>query len=170
MQFPFARSLLLSCLVFAACAGDPAEPGPETPELVPPAPPPAPPATTVSFACGSTPVTFDLPCQVGLPLAGTVSAVECNAHAGGRTGLVTLLLDMGAPANQAHKIPANVHTPTFGDFREFTLLRGSVLYTQVDTAKRTFEGRIQDVAFTLDGVGTCQLGAGPLSGVAGNFL
>jgi hypothetical protein len=164
-----ARSLLLSCLVFTACAGDRADDKPGAPEPVAPAPPPPPAATAVTFACGAESLTFDLPCQVGLPLAGTASAVECTAHAGGKTGIVTLILDLGASANQVTEIPA-VGAPSFGGIGEFRVVRGSVVFSQVDTAKRTFVGRLQDVVVTLEGVGTCQLTQGPLSGAAGNFL
>jgi hypothetical protein len=167
MKLSLVRSLLVPCLLFAACAGEPAASGPETPELVPPAPPPPPAATAVSFACGSTPVTFDLPCQAGLPLAGATSVVECTAHAGARTGVVSLLVNLGAPTNQANEI---IPGPPRGDFQRFELARGSVVFQQVDTAKRSFVGRLQDFAFSLDGAGPCQLDQGPFSAVPGNFL
>jgi hypothetical protein len=168
MKLPFVRSLLVPCLLFASCAGgEPTDHDPETPELVPPSPPPPPAATAVSFACASMPVTFDLPCQAGVPLAGTISVVECTAHAGVKTGIVSLLVNLGASPNQVNEI---VPGPVSGDFQRFELSRGSVVFHQVDTAKRTFVGRLQDFAFSLDGTGPCQLDQGPFSGVPGNFL
>jgi hypothetical protein len=168
MLFTTARSLLIACLLLPACGEPPAESNAGTPALAPPPPPAPPPATSVAFTCGSGSLTFDLPCQVGLPLAGTASAVECVAHAGTRTGVVTVVLDLGVPANQVTPL-VDVVAPTFGDVREFRVVKGSLVFSRVDTARRTFTGRLQDVAVTLDGV-ACQLGQGPLSGVAGNFL
>jgi hypothetical protein len=125
----------------------------------------------VSFSCGGEPLVFDLPCQVGLPLGGgasTINAVESTAHVEGRTGIVTMLLDMSTPANRVTEIPP-VAAPTFGDIPEFKLLRGSVIFSQIDMAKRTFVGRLPAVAVAVDGVGNCELPGGPISGVAGNF-
>jgi hypothetical protein len=178
MMSTAARSLLLSGLLFfVACAGDPADsgsgvlepPAPPPPATdVPPVTPPPPAATAVTFACGAASLTFKLPCEVGLPLAGTMSAVECSARLGSKTGILTLLIDLGTGAHKPQLIP-DVGTPTFGDIG-FRVVRGSAEFSEVDPAKRTFTGRLQDVILDVDELGACQLPQGPFSGIAGNFL
>jgi hypothetical protein len=137
-----------------------------SPDEKPAAPKPA--ATSVAFTCGGQALTLALPCQVGLPLVGTVSAVECSAHAGSKSGVLTLLVDLGAVPNQKADFP--LPGPPEGDLGRFRVVKGSLVFSQVDAAKRTFVGRLQDVSLQFESVGACELKDGPFSGVAGNFL
>ncbi len=150
-------SAFASLLLFAAC------------DSAPPDQPTPPAATSVALACGAQSVTFTLPCQVGLPLMGTVSAVECSAEAGSKRGVVTLLVDLGVAPREKFDLPGVV-TPVFGDIGGFQVLKGSVVFSQVDAGKRTFVGRLQDVTFQFESFGACTLKDGPFAGVPGNFL
>jgi hypothetical protein len=179
MMSTAARSLLVSGLLFfAACAGDPADsgsgvlepPAPPPPATdVPPVTPPPPAATAVTFACGAESLTLELPCKVGLPLGGKISAVECSARSGNRSGVITLVLDLATPANQVIELPGAALPPR-GDIGAFRLVRGSVVFSRIDPAKRTFFGSLQDVSLEFANLGACQLPQGPFSGIAGNFL
>jgi len=163
-MFTAARSLSLLCLLgLTACEGA----GPGATETG--KPPPEPPATVpaaVTFACGTDALTLDLPCQVGFPLAGSASAVECVAHGQGKAGKLAFVVDLGSGLNKKTELPGIIAPADF----QLQSIRGSLTFSRVDVSRRSFAGRLEYVALTFDDGRTCRLEDGPFSGEPGDFL
>ena len=124
-------------------------------------------------ATGET-LTFDLPCQVGYPLAGTASAMECSAHDATATGKWSVIVDLGAMAAQLNRpidLSTFVAAPSGTDALTIGA-QGFMEASQVDVTGRSFAGRFVDVTLTLGGSTStvCRGQNRELTAVPGQFI
>jgi hypothetical protein len=159
----------------APASQTPAGPATPAPSVVPGAP---------VFDCGAKlpAIQLQLPCAIGLPLAGRASVVECPV-AGTANNKLSFVLDLAGAAgngNEVGSIPVlGIAPPQDGPIASngrsfsFKTLRGTAAFSSVDVEGRALLGRFVDAELVLDAAGieiVCKSRDSLFWAVPGNFL